>query len=259
MDRKISNRIFMLLIAIYVVVSFLSVFVPPEKMGVSVPLPPMPAPLPVVALASAGIALVFYGGLGTLGLLLSRKLGLPEIWDASVSNRKRFLIPGLVGLGSAIVIIIGDQLFAPINGIGHFPHPPFPISVLATIAAGIGEEIMFRLFFICFWTWLVSRVILRGRWQEQIFGVFSFMAAIAFGMAHLPSIMFLNGWTSMEQVPSMLVVEMVLLNGVLGLLAAYYFRKAGFLAAVGIHFWADIFWHVLWGAAATLAYAQMLA
>ena len=26
-----------------------------------------------------------------------------------------------------------------------------------------------------------------------------------------------------------------------------YFRKYGFLAPVGIHFWADIVWHVLWG------------
>jgi hypothetical protein len=38
-----------------------------------------------------------------------------------------------------------------------------------------------------------------------------------------------------------------LLNWVISIFAAYYFRKYGFLAAVGIHFWTDIIWHVIWG------------
>jgi len=41
--------------------------------------------------------------------------------------------------------------------------------------------------------------------------------------------------------------EIFLLNGVLSLFAAHYFRQYGFLAAVGIHFWTDIIWHVIWG------------
>jgi hypothetical protein len=201
----------------------------------------------VIALVSAGIALLLYGGLGFIGLVLTRKLGLPEIWDSAVSNRQRFLIPALVGLGVGAVIIIGDLIFSPINGIGHFPHPPFPTSIFASIGAAIGEEVMFRLFFISFWTWLVSKIILRGRWQTQVYGFISIVSAIAFGLGHLPGVMFLQGWTSMAQVPSMLLVEMILLNGILSLFAAYYSKKYGFLAPVGIHFWADILWHVIWG------------
>jgi hypothetical protein len=45
----------------------------------------------------------------------------------------------------------------------------------------------------------------------------------------------------------MLLIEMILLNGVLSLLAAHYFKKYGFLAPVGVHFWTDILWHVIWG------------
>jgi membrane protease YdiL (CAAX protease family) len=247
MDKKISNRIFILLIAVYALVTFISVFLPQTSPNVSVPTNQLPAPLPVVALVSAGIALVLYGGLGFIGLVLSRKLGLPEIWDSDISNRQRFLIPALVGLGVGIVIIIGDLVFSPINGIGHFPHPPFPASIVASIAAGIGEEVMFRLFFISFWTWLVSKIILRGRWQTQVYWVISLVSAIAFGLGHLPGVMFLKGWTSMAQVPPILMVEMILLNGILSLFAAYYFKKYGFLAPVGIHFWADMVWHVIWG------------
>lgn len=247
MDRRISNRIFILLIVIHVLVTFISVFLPQTSPDVSVPTNQLPAPLPVVALVSAGIVLVLYGGLGFIGLVLSRKLGLPEIWDSAVSNRQRFLIPALVGLGVGLVIIVGDFVFSPINGIGHFPHPPFPASIVATIGAGIGEEIIFRLFFISFWTWLVSKIILRSRWQNQVYWVVSVMSAITFGLGHLPSVMFLQGWTVMAQVPPILLVEMVLLNGILSLFAAYYFKKYGFLAPVGIHFWADMIWHVIWG------------
>ena len=106
---------------------------------------------------------------------------------------------------------------------------------------------MFRLFFISFWTWLVSRIILRGRWQAHVYWVVSVFSAIAFGMAHLPSLMFLQGWTSMTQVPPVLLTEIMLLNGVLSLIAAYCFKKFGFLAPVGIHLWADVVWHVIWG------------
>jgi hypothetical protein len=41
--------------------------------------------------------------------------------------------------------------------------------------------------------------------------------------------------------------EIILLNGIVSIFAAYYFRKFGFLAPVGIHFWTDVVWHVIWG------------
>ncbi|MGZ6316240.1 MAG: CPBP family glutamic-type intramembrane protease, partial [Anaerolineales bacterium] len=146
-----------------------------------------------------------------------------------------------------IIIIIGDAVFSPINGMGHFPHPPFPTSVFAAIGAAVGEETMFRLFFISFWTWLLSRIILRGRWQTGIYWVVSIFSAVSFGMAHLPSVMVLEGWTSMSQVPPVLIAELVLLNGIMSLFAAYCFKRFGILAPMGIHLWADVLWHVIWG------------
>jgi hypothetical protein len=247
MDKTKSTQTFFLLVAIYTLIAGVSVFLPQDSSGLTVSSSELPASVPVIVLVSVLAALVIYGGLGYLGLVLSRKLELPEMCDAAISNRQRFLIPALVGFGIAVVIIIGDQAFAPINGIGHFPHPPFPTSIAASIAAGIGEEIVFRLFFTSFWTWLVSCIILRGRWQTQVYWIVSILAAVAFGMGHLPSIMFLYGWTTMSQVPPMLLAEMILLNGILSLFAAHYFKKYGFLAPVGIHFWADIFWHAIWG------------
>jgi hypothetical protein len=53
---------------------------------------------------------------------------------------------------------------------------------------------------------------------------------------------------AVSEIPSALLAEIILLNGALSLFAAHYFRKFGFLAPVGIHFWADVIWHVIWGA-----------
>ena len=36
--------------------------------------------------------------MGFIGLILSRRIGFPEIWDAKVSNRQRFLIPTFIGV-----------------------------------------------------------------------------------------------------------------------------------------------------------------
>ena len=52
---------------------------------------------------------------------------------------------------------------------------------------------------------------------------------------------------TMGQIPGTLLAGIVLLNGLLSLFAAFWPRKAGFLAVVGIHFWTDILWHVIYG------------
>lgn len=247
MDRTISNRIFVALVLVYAVLAGVSVFLPSGLEATSAAMAQLPAPLPVMALVTGGIILVAYGGLGLIGLLLSRQIGLPEIWDAAVTNRQRFLIPALAGAGVGVVLVVADLLFAPFNDIGRFTHPPFPTSIVAAITAGIGEELIFRLFFISLWTWLIGRVILRGRWQTQVYWVVSVFSALAFAMGHLPAVMYLFGWTEMSQIPSILLAEIILLNGLLAMVAAYLLKKYGFLGAVGVHLWADVVWHVLWG------------
>ena len=37
-------------------------------------------------------------------------------------------------------------------------------------------------------------------------------------------------------------------DSMLSVLAGWHLRYNGLLAAIGIHFWADVVWHVVWGA-----------
>ncbi len=203
----------------------------------------------MLALANAAIMLFLYGGLGYLGYILSRKVGFADIWDEGVTNRQRFLVPALVGAAVGVFLILGDAVFSRFHDLGPLPHPPFPTSIVASAIAGIGEEVIFRLFFISFWTWLISRVILKGRGQNPVFWIVAVFSALAFAFAHLPATMLLFDFATLAEVSTALLAEMILLNGVVSIFAAYYFRKYGFLAPVGIHFWTDVVWHVVWGVA----------
>jgi len=190
--------------------------------------------------------LILYGSLGFVGLTLSKKLGFAGFWDKKVSNKQRFLNPLIVGVIIGVFLIIVDLIFTKISGI-TLPHPPFPTSIFASMSAAIGEEILFRLFFISFWVWLISSVILRKRWQNQIFWIIVIISAIGFSFGHLPSMMMVMGFETMSQIPIALYTELIMMNGVVSIVAAYYFRKYGILTAIGIHFWLDVVWHVIYG------------
>jgi hypothetical protein len=245
---SLSIKIYIILIIILASLTAVSVFLPQGSSLPTLPDQELPAPKPVLALVNAGIGLILYGGLGFLGLRLSQKLGFAELWDTNVSNRQRFLIPALIGVGVGLFFILTDMILSRLHPLGPLPHPPFPTSLAASAAAGIGEEIIFRLFFISFWVWLISNVILHKRWQHQIFWLVAIVSALAFAGGHIPAVMFLFGLQRVNDIPLALMSEIILLNGGVSLLAAHYFRKFGFLAPVGIHFWTDVIWHVIWGA-----------
>ena len=88
--------------------------------------------------------------------------------------------------------------------------------------------------------WLISYIVFRKKWQKIVFWIVAVFSALVFSFGHLPSIIYLVGVDSVNEIPMALLAEIIILNGSLSILAAYYFRKSGFLAAVGIHFWADI-------------------
>ncbi len=243
-----SIRIYSGLIIILALLVAINIFLPQSSSLQTLPHQQLPASKPVLAVVNIFIILTLYGGLGLLGLRLSQKLGFPELWDPKISNRQRFLVPALIGAGIGIFFILVDAILSPFySSLGPLPHPPFPTSFVASAVAGIGEELIFRLFFIPFWVWLISYVALKQRRQNQVFWIITIFSALIFASAHIPSIMVLFGLKKIGGIPFALLSEIVLLNGVVSIFAAYYFREFGFLAAVGIHFWTDVIWHVIWG------------
>ena len=79
------------------------------------------------------------------------------------------------------------------------------------------------------------------------FWTVTLISALAFALGHLPSFMALYSYTSPAEISPVLILEVILLNGTITFITAYFMKKYGFLTAVGIHFWADIVWHTIWG------------
>jgi len=194
-NLSFSIKIYIGLIITLGILAVMSVFLPFPGLFQTQELP---ASRRLYALVSTGAMLIVYGGLGFLGLKLSQKLGFANIWDSRISNKQRFLIPALIGLFLGIFLILADALFSQFHVLGALPHPPFPTSIVASAVAGIGKELIFRLFFISFWVWLISYVILKKRWQNQIFWIITIFSAIVFAMAHIPTVLILTGLNNVK-------------------------------------------------------------
>ncbi|MCI0423189.1 MAG: hypothetical protein L0312_28860 [Acidobacteria bacterium] len=178
--------------------------------------------------------------MGFAGLVLSRRTGFPDIWDARISSRQRFFIPTLVGLAYGIETVLRD-----------LPNPrpvhlQLPLSVPFYAYGAVLLETMLRLFAVTFLTWLVSNVILRGRWQAPAFWISAVVAAL---YEPLP---FIQGELSAAPAiaaPSIIIKWATEPLFIANVALAYLYRKYGFLAPLVMRLSFYLVWHILYGGA----------
>ena len=248
--KRNQLTVFLVLLASYAFCAFLTyaLFIDEIIATAGIPLPDIGVSNTVIGLANAGIIIVFYGILGFAGYWFANKSGLPGIYRENRNWRHRIATPFILGALCGLILIIGDLVFTPINGFGHFPHPTFPLSILASIGAAIGEEILFRSFVFGLWALILNWILQRfNNNRPVVLWIANVIAALAFGAGHLGSVMALAKVTTPSNLNPILLVEVFLLNGIVGLVAGRQYMKNGLVAAIGVHFWTDIFWHVLWG------------
>ena len=248
MNRR-QLTVFLILLVVYAFCAFATyAFFTDDLVAMAgVPMPDMGVSNTVVGLANAGIVLVVYGLLGLAGIWFARKLGFPGIYSEDGNWRRWFFIPLLLGLVCGVMVIIGDVLFAPFNNYGRFVHPQFPMSIFASLSAGIGEEIMFRGFVFGLWGLLLNWLLKRFNGRTVALWIANVIAALAFGAGHLGTILFLTGASSLAELSPVLLAEVFILNGIVGLIAGERYMKDGLIAASGVHFWADVVFHVIYG------------
>jgi membrane protease YdiL (CAAX protease family) len=249
MNNRKQLTVLLILLIVYALSAFLTYtfFIDQLTAFAGIPIPETNIPPVIFGLANAGIVLVVYGLLGLAGNWFARKLGLPGIFSEDGNWQRWFFIPLVIGIGCGILLIIGDVLFAQINGYGRFPQPAFPASFLASLSAGIGEEIAFRGFVFGLWGFILNWLLKRFNGRSVALWIANVIAALAFGAGHLGFVFLMTGASSLSEVNPVLLVEVFLLNGLIGLLAGERYMKDGLVAAMGVHFWTDVVFHVLWG------------
>jgi CAAX amino terminal protease family. len=188
-----------------------------------------------------------------IGLLLAKKvgLGLPimEGWleGREVKTYLKSILGISVGLGIlAGILIIGlDYLFSfagvTINVTQASINPPAWQGFLASFYGGINEEILLRLFLMTLLVWIFFKIKKTEDGKPTKAGIWLaiVLAAIIFGIGHLPAVM------TITTLSPMVVVRTLVLNGVGGIIFGWLYWKKGLESAMISHFSADIILHVI--------------
>src|SRR5450759_3428696 len=202
---------------------------------------------------------LFLGLLTLAGLFFANRTGLGapilEAWldgqDIRSKLRSRLFPSVLVGVVGTLAIIgleilvfqpaIRNQSPVSATTLSLWNQPAAWKGLLASFFGGIDEEIELRLFALSLVVWL-GRFIFRkpdGRPTATAFWIANILAALLFGLGHLPT------YSLLAPLTPVIVVRAVALNGLLGLAFGYLYWTRGLESAMLSHFSADLLLHVI--------------
>ena len=220
----------------------------------------LPMSLPVLLALQVVQSAVMFAIAIFLGMLLAKRIGLGTpildsiVQNESASDKVRAILPISIGLGVvATILILGMEVLffqpAMLKELGdsasalslQTSQPAAWKGFLASFYGGIAEEILLRLFVMSLFVWLgqfVSKT-KEGKPTSAVFWLANILAAVLFGLGHLPATAMLIPLTPL------VVARAILLNGVGGVAFGYLYWKRGLESAMVAHFTADIALHVL--------------
>jgi hypothetical protein len=177
--------------------------------------------------------------LGVIGILASARTGFPGFWDPNITVFRKLIVPLIAGLLTGLIAIAVDSVFGLSKTVAakmgtESVHIPFPSSAFVYPAAAILVSVFQYLIPIPILVWIISNVILRGRFQEKIFWIIGILAALVepFSQAAM-----------LKGIPSLPVVAFILVFAA-NLVQLYLFRKSGFLSTVFYRLFFYVVWHI---------------
>ncbi len=120
------------------------------------------------------LSIAIFGVVGFIGVVLSEHTGFPDAWDTLKAKPIRVLYALGAGIGFGILFVALDMT----TGFTHYITAAHGVAqqytglvpmTLAFSAASIIVEVVHRLFIIPLLLFVISNLVLRGRWQTQIF------------------------------------------------------------------------------------------
>ena len=187
-----------------------------------------------------------------VGLTLAAKVGLDlPIWRSWLNEgrfigfSKRWLVISFLGglVGTLLITLLEIHLFQPfLPELSVVPSVSLWKSALTMFYGGIVEEVLVRLCLMTLLVWVFSRF-LRNRTHipAYLYGIAIVVAALLFGLGHLPATQMLFG-----ELTSVLIVRALIGNGLLGIFFGYLYWKKGLEYAIISHMASDFFLHVVW-------------
>ena len=192
----------------------------------------------ITAVQAAGYGLV----LGAVGILLGKKTGLWK--DERKLAKKPLIRTAIAAILGGMLLILSDLLFfgnySDAIRESYAVKPTVTYILAAVVYGGVIEEVMLRLFFMSLLAFLLQKLFRKGSGTTSVLIAANLIAALLFAAAHLPATAVLMGLTPM------IVFRCFLLNGGLGLLFGWLYRKFGLryamLAHAGCHVVSKLIW-----------------
>ena len=194
----------------------------------------------ITAIQAAGYGII----LGMAGIWLGKKIGLWK--DEKKITKKPLVITIVLAVIGGTAMILSDMLF-----FGHYSEAimnsyavkPTITYLLAAVTYGaITEEVMLRLFWLSLVAFILWNVFDKKseRPSKLILITADIIAAILFAAGHLPATAALLGLSPM------IVFRCFLLNGGMGLIFSYLYRKYGLRYSMIAHGGCHIVSKVIW-------------
>jgi len=194
----------------------------------------------VTAVQSAGYGIV----LGALGIFLGKKTCLWK--DEHSLAQKPLILSLLVSVVGGLAMILPDMLFfgpqLPVVMDSYTTKPTLAFMAASVTYGAVIEEVMLRLFFMSLLAFLLHKFF--GKKAERpatwIFIVANIISALLFAAGHLPATLTLLGDAPL------IIIRCMLLNGGIGLMFGYLYRKYGLrysmIAHGGCHIVSKLIW-----------------
>ncbi len=186
-----------------------------------------------------------------LGLLISKKVGLgAPIIEAVIHKQAKIkwssfiLTSSIIGLLIGSFTLLADYIFYKLGSpLSFFTSelPPWYKGLIGSFFGGIGEEIIYRLFFMTLLVWLINLLVKNKEKTPKPWTIWAaiIIAAFLFSLAHIPIA------SALTDVTMLVVVRGLLLNCIAGIGFGLLYWKKGLLFAMIAHFMADIALHVI--------------
>ena len=194
----------------------------------------------ITALQSVGYALV----LGVAGILLGKKTGMWK--DERQITRQPLVAAAIVALMGGLAMILLDIFwFGPVSQVimdSYATKPSIAFVLGSVIYGGVIEELMLRLFMMSLIAFLLHKIFWRKREQTPVAALVlaNVLSALLFAVGHLPATAILLGLSPM------ILLRCFLLNGGIGLLFGWLYRRYGLryamLAHGGCHIVSKLIW-----------------
>ena len=191
-------------------------------------------------LTSAGYGLV----LGSLGIVFAKKVGL---WKDEAQGSKRAVFFTIaISVVGGLALILPDMLYFGKYSeeiMASYASKPTLTYILASITYGaVVEEVMMRLFVMSLLALIFHKIFGKSKERPSvaIFVLANILSSLLFAAGHLPATFLLLGDSPM------IIARCFLLNGGVGLLFGWLYRKYGLRYAMLAHGGCHIISKLIW-------------